>query len=145
MAGIQRPFIIFRHKWPVLDRHVVRRWIVPDVFDGSTDFVGVIEEGFPAAGFGPDGMVLWEMRDGAKPQAAGFLEIFDHFLSLVFVFSNQNMNVIGQDGTGITCVFMLCYGVRKTCCDQLDGVYIQLDQRKFQNFGRCFVKSFDVP
>ena len=46
---MKRPAVVWGYEIPMLKGLAVRQGIVLDVGDGSADFIGVVEEDFPAA------------------------------------------------------------------------------------------------
>ena len=74
--------------------------IVLDIADGPTDFIRVAEEHLPSRP-APDGMARGAKRTFAKPRAADGLQIGDHLFCFVFVFANDEVNVVGHDGGGV--------------------------------------------
>lgn len=77
------------------------------VLNRATHFIGVVEKHLPTRTT-PDGMIHWPYPKIAKRQAAGFLEIGDHFFGEMLVFADEKVNMVRHDGTGIARIFLLC-------------------------------------
>src|SRR5438874_1446498 len=97
---MQRPVVVGSYEIPMLSRHAVRNWVVLDVFDGAVHFIGVVEEDFPTTS-APRWVIFRTESISAKPRAAEMLEIVDHFFGAMFVFADDQVDVIEEDGAGV--------------------------------------------
>src|SRR2546423_641000 len=105
----------------------------------------MVEEDFPSA-MDPGWMIFFTVSVGAKSRRAGAgeLQVLDHLLGGVLVFSNDEMNVIAHDRACVTCVTKLLDRIGKSNCDALNRVRRKLQQGMFEELRCRFVEFLDI-
>ena len=143
MPGVQGPIVVRFDEVVRLSRQAHLHGIVVDVLDRSPHVVGVVEEDFPS-GASPDGVIERTESETAKPQAAGFLEVEDHFLGAVPVLANQKMDVVAHDDARVSRVPTFVNDSAERVSNGRDFGGAEIEQLVFQLVHGVFVEVPDV-
>ena len=131
MPGVQGPPVVLGDEGPLLAREAPLWGVVFDIPDRPSNVVGMVQEHSPP-GPCPHGMFVVADARGGQCPAAGLLEVFDHFLRLVLVLADEQVDVIGHDGAGIAGVSVARYRAGESIGDDGDFVRCELQQREHQ-------------
>lgn len=143
MSLMQWPAIIRNNKRPVLHRQANLHGVHFDVWDRALDIIGMIEKAGPAAAR-PDGMTGRPKSRFDQCPARYSLQMVDHLLRGVFVFTDNQVHVIGHNSAGVTGVPLLRDDVAKCTHDTFNCIITNLQQPMPENRSGLFIKRSHI-
>src|SRR5207248_2170046 len=144
MSLVEGPAVVSRDERPALHGQAERKRVPLDVRDGSSDLVRMIQEDLPSSTGQPGRMIRRTVvgRDEASP--ARLFQDLNHFLGLVLVLADQNVNVVWHDRASVAGISLLLDHLTECQADLGAGNLVEGEQGMLEETGGVHVEPANL-